>query len=58
VLALVAQGLGNADIAERLFLSKKTVSHHISAILRKLDVPSRGQAGAKALQLGIVGQDR
>jgi DNA-binding CsgD family transcriptional regulator/tetratricopeptide (TPR) repeat protein len=58
VLALVAQGLRNADIAERLFLSKKTVAHHVSAILRKLDVPSRGQAGAKALQLGIVDQDR
>jgi DNA-binding CsgD family transcriptional regulator/tetratricopeptide (TPR) repeat protein len=58
VLQLVAQGLRNADIADRLFLSKKTVAHHVSAILRKLDVSSRGQAGAKALQLGIVGQDR
>jgi DNA-binding CsgD family transcriptional regulator/tetratricopeptide (TPR) repeat protein len=58
VLQLVAQGLRNADIADRLFLSKKTVSHHISAILRKLEVSSRGQAGAKALQLGIVSQDR
>jgi DNA-binding CsgD family transcriptional regulator len=58
VLGLVAQGLRNADIAERLFLSRKTVAHHVSAILLKLDVPSRGQAGAKALQLGIVGQDR
>ena len=58
VLQLVAQGLRNADIADRLFLSRKTVAHHVSAILRKLDVASRGQAGAKALQLGIVGQDR
>jgi DNA-binding CsgD family transcriptional regulator/tetratricopeptide (TPR) repeat protein len=58
VLELVAQGLPNREIAERLFLSRKTVAHHVSAILRKLDVPSRGRAGAKALQLGIVGQDR
>jgi DNA-binding CsgD family transcriptional regulator len=58
VLELVAQGLPNSEIAGRLFLSRKTVAHHVSAILRKLDVPSRGQAGAKALALGIVGQDR
>jgi DNA-binding CsgD family transcriptional regulator len=57
VLELVAQGLRNAEIAERLFLAEKTVVHHVSAILRKLDVPSRGQAGAKALRLRIVDQD-
>ena len=57
VLQLVAQGLRNAEIAERLFLAEKTVVHHVSAILRKLDVPSRGQAGAKALRLRIVDQD-
>jgi DNA-binding CsgD family transcriptional regulator/tetratricopeptide (TPR) repeat protein len=57
VLALVAEGLRNAEIAERLFLTEKTVVHHVSAILRKLDVTSRGQAGAKAVRLGIVGQD-
>ena len=38
VLALLAQGLRNAEIAERLFLAAKTVDHHVSAILRKLDV--------------------
>ena len=38
VLALVAEGLRNAQIAERLFVSEKTVDHHVSAILRKLDV--------------------
>jgi DNA-binding CsgD family transcriptional regulator len=57
VLALLADGLRNAEIAERLFLAEKTVVHHVSAILRKLDVASRGQAGAKAVRLGIVGQD-
>jgi DNA-binding NarL/FixJ family response regulator len=58
VLELVAQGLRNADIAERLFLSEKTVGHHVSAILRKLDVRTRGEAGAEATRLGLAGEDR
>ena len=58
ILALVAQGLRNADIAQQLFLSEKTVAHHVSAILAKLDVPSRGQASAAAVRLGLAGQDR
>jgi DNA-binding NarL/FixJ family response regulator len=57
VLALVAQGLRNADIAERLFLSAKTVDHHVSAILRKLDVRTRGQAAAEAGRLGVHSKD-
>jgi len=57
VLMLLADGLRNAEIAERLFLAEKTVVHHVSAILRKLEVTSRGQAAAKAVGLGIVGQD-
>jgi DNA-binding CsgD family transcriptional regulator len=51
ILALVAEGRRNGDIAERLFLSQKTVAHHVSAILRKLDVKTRGEAGAVYLQL-------
>jgi DNA-binding CsgD family transcriptional regulator/tetratricopeptide (TPR) repeat protein len=58
VLELVAQGLRNAGIAERLFLSERTVAHHVSAILRKLEVPSRGEASAAAVRLGLAGQDR
>jgi DNA-binding NarL/FixJ family response regulator len=54
VLELVAEGLRNADIAERLFLSEKTVGHHVSSILRKLDVRARGQAAAEAQRLGII----
>jgi DNA-binding NarL/FixJ family response regulator len=54
VVALVAEGLRNAEIAERLFVSEKTVAHHVSAILRKLDVGTRSQAGAEAARLGIV----
>jgi DNA-binding CsgD family transcriptional regulator/tetratricopeptide (TPR) repeat protein len=58
VLALVGEGLRNAEIAERLFLSEKTVGHHVSAILRKLDVHTRGEASAEAHRLGIAGKDR
>lgn len=58
VLGLVAQGLRNAQIAERLVLSEKTIDHHVSAILRKLDVRTRGEASAQAVLLGLAGQDR
>jgi DNA-binding CsgD family transcriptional regulator len=56
VLALVADGLRNADVAERLFLSPKTVDHHVSAILRKLGVHTRGEASAEAARLGLTSQ--
>ena len=54
MLALVAQGLQNAEVAERLFLSVKTVDHHVSAILRKLDVRTRREASAEAARLGLT----
>jgi DNA-binding CsgD family transcriptional regulator/tetratricopeptide (TPR) repeat protein len=54
VLRLVADGLRSAEIAERLFLSRKTVDHHVSAILRKLDARSRAEASAEAVRLGLA----
>jgi DNA-binding NarL/FixJ family response regulator len=50
----VAEGLRNAEIAERLIVTRKTVDHHVSAILRKLDAPTRGQAAAAAIRLGLL----
>jgi DNA-binding CsgD family transcriptional regulator len=55
VLALLADGMRNAQIAERLVVTAKTAEHHVSAILRKLDVRTRGEAVAKAGRLGLIG---
>jgi DNA-binding CsgD family transcriptional regulator/tetratricopeptide (TPR) repeat protein len=48
ILALVSQGMRNSTIAKRLFLSTRTVDRHVSAILSKLGVQSRGEAVAMA----------
>ena len=53
VLALLADGLSNADIAARLVISPKTADHHVSAILAKLEVRSRGEAAVVARRLGV-----
>ncbi len=54
VLTLVAEGLTNSEIAGRLFLSERTVDHHVSAVLRKLSARTRAQAGAEAVRLGLL----
>lgn len=56
VLALLAEGLRNGEIAARLFVSERTAAHHVSAILRKLGVATRGQAAVEGLRRGIVGR--
>ena len=54
VLALLSRNLANAEIADRLVLSRRTVEHHVSAILRKLSVQTRAQAAAEAVRLGLA----
>jgi DNA-binding CsgD family transcriptional regulator len=56
VLSLLAEGLSNAEIAGRLVLARKTVDHHVSAILGKLGARSRAQAAAMAGQRGPVAE--
>jgi DNA-binding CsgD family transcriptional regulator len=53
VLALVAAGRTNRQIGEQLFMSEKTASVHVSRILAKLEVSTRGEAGAVAHRLGL-----
>lgn len=54
VLQLMAEGLSNQEIAERLFLSLATVKTHSSNLFLKLDVKRRTQAVEKARQLGLI----
>jgi len=54
VLELVADGLTNIEIAERLFVSPKTVDHHVSALLGKFEASSRKEAVAIARAQGLV----
>ena len=56
VLALLVDGLSNAEIAARLTLSEKTVDHHVSALLGKLGATNRGQAVATAHRLNLIPQ--
>lgn len=54
MLRLIAQGLSNHDIAERLFISEPTVRTHVSNILRKLHLDNRTQAALYALREGFA----
>jgi DNA-binding CsgD family transcriptional regulator/tetratricopeptide (TPR) repeat protein len=53
VLALLAEGLPDREIARRLFISERTVHHHVSAVLAKTGVASRTAAAREAARMGI-----
>lgn len=54
VLRLIAEGQINAEIAARLYISDKTVEHHVSRILAKLELPSRRDAAPAARDLALA----
>jgi DNA-binding CsgD family transcriptional regulator/tetratricopeptide (TPR) repeat protein len=54
VLALMADGLSNSEIGDRLFISPKTVDHHVGAVLAKLDAGTRAEAASIAIHSGLI----
>jgi LuxR family transcriptional regulator, maltose regulon positive regulatory protein len=57
VIGLLAEGLTNRQIAERLVVSEHTVHRHVTNILRKLRLPSRTAAAAHAVRAGLRAPD-
>jgi DNA-binding CsgD family transcriptional regulator len=58
VLRLLGHGLTNAEIADRLVVSVRTVDNHVAAVLAKLGTRSRRDAAARAAELGVVGDEK
>ncbi len=55
VLSLIALGLSNREIAQRVFIAERTVRDYVSTILHKLDVANRAGAAAWAIRHGLAG---
>ena len=51
---LICEGLPDREISQRLFISERTVHHHVSAVLSKIGVSSRAAAAREATRLGIA----
>jgi DNA-binding CsgD family transcriptional regulator len=54
ILLLIAEGLSNREIGQRLFVSENTVKSHSSRLFEKMDVSRRGQAVQKGRELGLI----
>ncbi len=54
VLVLLGAGATNGEIARQLFLTPKTVEHHVGAVLAKLGVAGRAEAAERARELGLL----
>ena len=57
VLQLIADGLSTPEVAQKLFISQKTVKNHLAAIYQKLDARDRTQAVVRAVRMGIISLD-
>ena len=58
VLALIVEGLSNAEIADRLVLSVATIRYHVSTIFSKLNAANRAEAAAIAVKQKLIAPDR
>ena len=58
IVSLIAGGASNPEIAQELFLSRKTVERHVSNVLRKVGVRNRAELAAKAAELKVEGAPR
>ena len=58
MLCLVAEGNSNAEIAEQLFISRRTAEHHVQHIYAKVGVSTRASAALFAMEHGLIGPNR